>query len=403
MRRVFDAIGRLGSDPADGEELARAKRFLVLTALLVDALAVFWVLLYWLYDEGLAASIPATYIVFSLASIAVFSRTGSFPWFRNSQLALWIVLPSALQLVLGGFVNGSAVVLWALVAPLGALVFTSSRAARGWFLAYTGIVIGSGVLQAAFPSPNNLPDTLILIFFVMNVLAVSLVVFWLLALFVQQLHAERAKSESLLLNVLPPRIAARLRHEPGRVIAERFDEASVLFADVVGFTPLTADLPPEQLVELLNEVFSDFDLLADKHGVEKIKTIGDSYMAAAGAPSPRADHARAIADLALDIRDYCEHHPLLAGSPLQFRIGINSGPLVAGVIGRRKFTYDLWGDVVNTASRMESHGEPGMIHLTESAYVELKDDYECEPRGLIDVKGKGPMRTWFLVGRRSVG
>jgi class 3 adenylate cyclase len=187
------------------------------------------------------------------------------------------------------------------------------------------------------------------------------------------------------------------------VIAERFDKASVLFADVVGFTPISAGLAPEQVVELLNEVFSDFDVLADKHGVEKIKTIGDSYMAAAGVPTPRPDHARAIADLAIDIQSYCQAHPMLAGSPLRFRIGINSGPLIAGVIGRRKFIYDLWGDSVNTASRMESHGEPGMIHLTEAAYLELKDEYVCEPRGLVDVKGKGPMPTWFLVGRRSVG
>jgi adenylate cyclase len=398
--RLIIAVGGWGSDPDDPEELARAKRFLVLTCGLILLLSVFWVLLYAVYDEFLAASIPGAYILLSAVSITVFARTRRFRWFRDSQLALMLLLPAALQLVLGGFANASAVVLWSLVAPLGALVFTSSRGASAWFLAYLGIVILSGVVQAGFPATNNLPPRLVLIFSVMNVGAVSLVVYLLLGQFVRQLHLERLKSESLLLNVLPARVAARLRQNPGQVIAERLDQASVLFADVVGFTPISARLQPEEVVRALDAIFTAFDALADEHGVEKIKTIGDSYMAAAGVPTPRADHAQAIAELALDIQAYCRSHPSVAGSPLQFRVGINSGPLVAGVIGRRKFIYDLWGDTVNTASRMEAHGEPGAIQLTESAYVLLRDDYVCQPHGLVEVKGKGPMQTWYLTGRR---
>ncbi|MGQ0847592.1 MAG: adenylate/guanylate cyclase domain-containing protein [Actinomycetota bacterium] len=397
-KRLISSVARWGGHEGDTEQLARAKSFLVLTALLIDALSVFWVLLYWQFGEPLAAAIPGGYIVLSLISIAVFARTRRFGWFRDSQLALFLILPTSLQLVLGGFVNASAVVLWSLIAPLGALIYTSQRVARAWFIGYLAVVLLSGLVQPWIPAENNLPMPLVLTFFIMNFSAVSLVVFFLMSRFVRQLHAERAKSDGLLLNILPARIGDRLRENPGQVIAERFESASVLFADVVGFTPISAGLSPEELVEVLDAVFSDFDSLADKHGVEKIKTIGDSYMAAAGVPIARPDHAQAVADLALDIQRYCESYPLVAGSPLRIRVGINSGPLVAGVIGRRKFIYDLWGDTVNTASRMEAHGEPGSIQLTEASYQLLKDEYHCVPHGIVDVKGKGPMPTWFLVG-----
>jgi guanylate cyclase len=162
-------------------------------------------------------------------------------------------------------------------------------------------------------------------------------------------------------------------------------------------------LTPEELVAILNEVFSDFDALADKYGVEKIKTVGDSYMAAAGVPLPRADHAQALAEMALDIQAYSLSSRWPVDQPLRFRVGINSGPVVAGVIGRRKFIYDLWGDVVNTASRMESHGVPGTIQVTEATYLLLRDQYVCLPRGVVDVKGKGPTPTWHLTGRRPPG
>lgn len=213
------------------------------------------------------------------------------------------------------------------------------------------------------------------------------------------LELEQEKSERLLLNILPRPVAARLKEGPG-VIAEHFAEVTVLFADLVGFTPLSARMDPEKLVELLNEVFSLFDELAEKHGLEKIKTIGDSYMAVGGLPVPRTDHAETVAEMALDIQQRLAE---LAGGGLQVRVGIHSGPVVAGVIGRRKFSYDLWGDTVNIASRMEAHGVSGGIQVTAATYARLKDEYEFAERGVIPVKGKGTMLTYMLVGRKTLG
>jgi class 3 adenylate cyclase len=216
---------------------------------------------------------------------------------------------------------------------------------------------------------------------------------------VAALDTERKRSERLLLNVLPPRIAERLKDED-RSIADRFSPASVLFADIVGFTRMTERLPPEELVDRLNQVFSSFDDLADKLALEKIKTIGDAYMVAAGLGDHAEDHALAIAEMALAIQRRVADFGQRFGEPLSLRIGIDSGPVVAGVIGKRKFIYDVWGDTVNTASRMESHAEPGTIQVTDAVRELLKDDYELTLRGELDIKGKGTMRTWVLVGPR---
>lgn len=178
----------------------------------------------------------------------------------------------------------------------------------------------------------------------------------------------------------------------GEIPARRFEAISVLFADAAGFTPISAEMDPEAVVGMLDEVFSRFDTLADKYGCEKIRTIGDAYMVACGVPVPRPDHADALASLALEMLDYANR------GPLRFRIGINSGPVVAGVIGRQKFQYDVWGDTVNTASRMESHGEPGKIQISEATYKLIKDRFLCTPHGPIEVKGKGTLNTWYLEG-----
>jgi class 3 adenylate cyclase len=205
----------------------------------------------------------------------------------------------------------------------------------------------------------------------------------------ERLTHERARAEALLLNVLPGEVAAELKRT-GTTTTRRFDQVSVLFADIVGFTPLSEEMDPEEMVGQLNEVFSYFDTLADKYGCEKIRTIGDAYMVAAGVPTPRDDHAQALAAMALEMLDYSRH------GPLSFRLGINSGPAIAGVIGSRKFQYDLWGDTVNTASRMESHGEPDRIQLAEGTYRLIKDDFDTTLRGPIEVKGKGTLNTWYL-------
>jgi guanylate cyclase len=169
----------------------------------------------------------------------------------------------------------------------------------------------------------------------------------------------------------------------------------------VNFTPLTASLPPAEMVDLLNEVFSYFDSLVEKYGVEKIRTIGDSYMVAAGVPRPRPDHAHALARMALEMCDYVSRHTFKNGHSLNFRVGLNSGPLIAGVIGRKKFIYDIWGDAVNTASRMESHGAAGKIQISRATYDLIQDDFICEPRGSITVKGKGEMEVWYVVGSKK--
>jgi PAS domain S-box-containing protein len=213
------------------------------------------------------------------------------------------------------------------------------------------------------------------------------------------LRLARKKAELLLLNVLPQPIAERLKRGQ-RTIAESFEEVTVLFADLVDFTEFSTQTSPTELVELLNEIFSKFDQLAEKHGVEKIKTIGDAYMAVAGLPKPRPDHAQAIAQMALDMQAAIEQFNVEKGQTFKIRIGINSGSVVAGVIGIRKFSYDLWGDTVNTASRMESHGIPGYIQLTAATYELLKDLYLFEERGPIHVKGKSDMITYLLIGTK---
>jgi class 3 adenylate cyclase len=214
------------------------------------------------------------------------------------------------------------------------------------------------------------------------------------------LLAEQERSEGLLLNVLPAPIADRLKRgeEP---IADRFPEVTVLFADLVEFTASSDRSSPERVVQVLADLFTDFDRLAVRHGLEKIKTVGDAYMVAGGLPVPRPDHAQAVAEMALAVREEAGRHRDPAGRPLQVRIGIDSGPVVAGVIGTAKFSYDLWGDTVNTASRMESTGVPGCIQVTDRAYRRLRDRYRFERRGPVQVKGKGELVTWFLVGRRD--
>jgi adenylate cyclase len=214
---------------------------------------------------------------------------------------------------------------------------------------------------------------------------------------------EHARSESLLVNILPFSIAQRLKSRTEVVIADKYNDASILFADMAGFTARTSDTTPEQLVQFLNRVFTDFDGLVELHGLEKIKTTGDSYMVVSGVPRPRSDHAGALAQFALEMRDVVANLTDPLGRRVPIRIGIASGPVVAGVIGTRKFFYDVWGDAVNVAARMETTGGEGKIQVSQEAYNHLKDEFLLEPRGLIEVKGKGRMPTWFLIGLKALG
>lgn len=395
-------LSRLGRfdvlQASDTDNEARQTLFAALSVSFILAGAL-WGVAYLFLGEAIAASIPLGYAVVSLVSLFVFQRTHNYLFFRTSQFILILLLPFLLMLVLGGFINSSAVIIWSLICPLGALVFSGPRSAVRWFLGFAGLVALSGFLQPLVRIGINLSPTVIVIFFVLNIVTVSGIAFFMLHYFILRLNAEHAKSERLLLNILPEDIANILK-DNDKTIAEHFDWVSILFADMVGFTPLSAAMSPVEMVDLLNEVFTYFDALAEKYGVEKIRTIGDSYMVAAGVPRPRPDHAQALAHMALDMCAYIdklsEKH-----KGLSFRIGINSGPVVAGVIGRKKFQYDLWGDAVNTASRMESHGTAGKIQITQATYELLKDAFVCEPRGTILIKGKGEMATWYLVGNQS--
>ncbi|MEY8843024.1 adenylate/guanylate cyclase domain-containing protein, partial [Cribrihabitans sp. XS_ASV171] len=213
------------------------------------------------------------------------------------------------------------------------------------------------------------------------------------------LEAEHARSEALLYNLLPEEIAARLKRDPDATIADSLPRVAILFADIVDFTPRAATLPPEEVVGFLNRVFRAFDALAEKHGLEKIKTIGDAYMVAAGMPTPCDAPVHRVAEMALEMLEATRKLSAEVPDGLQVRIGLHSGPAVAGVIGNRKLFYDVWGETVNTASRMESHGAPGRIQVTGAARAELGDDYRFERRGTVEVKGMGAVETWWLTGR----
>jgi guanylate cyclase len=310
-----------------------------------------------------------------------------------------LIAPFLTMVALGGFVNLNLVIMWSFMAPLGALVMADRTSAGRWFIAYLALLGLLVALQPHLRTGNNLPPVVALANGMVALSGTAISTFFLLNYFVAQRNLFQEKADNLLLNILPEEIAAILKEE-NRTIAEHYDGVSVLFADVVGFTPMSAEMTPIELVELLNEVFSHFDSLVGKYGLEKIKTIGDCYMVASGVPRPRPDHAQALTSLALDIRDYASEHEI-KGRRIAFRIGINSGSVVAGVIGRRKFIYDLWGDAVNTASRMESHGAGGAVQITESTYELIKHDFACETRGILKVKGKGDMKVWHILGRKG--
>jgi guanylate cyclase len=401
-------LSEIGVSPSDSADLRVRKTILVLSSTLMASLAFVWVATYAALGLWVSAVIPFVYQVASASSIYTFARTGRYRLFRRSQLWMSLLLPFALQWSLGGFKTGSAVALWGITAPFGALLFVGARQAVPWFAAFVGLVAASGAMDPALSTrAPDVPGGVVVTLFALNVLGVATTAFALLQYFVRAreralaaLELEQAKSERLLLNVLPESVAARLKEQEG-VIADACPAVTVLFADIVGFTPLSERLAASHVVALLDRVFACWDQLAADHGVEKIKTIGDAYMVAGGIPLPREDHAEAIAEMALAMRPEFTRLATETGHALQLRIGIDTGPVIAGVIGRAKFIYDLWGDTVNTASRMESHAPPGTIQVTERTFERLRARYRFCPLETIDVKGKGPMRPYLLLGRRG--
>lgn len=402
IERLIYRIDNTAADP-DDLPATRIRKTLLIFLSAAGVLFVPWGAVF-LYGEGLRipAFVVLCYSGLSVASAVHLLLTRKVAIGSTLQLLGLLFTPFILHWVMGGFMASGAIMLWSLLAPLCALVFHGTRIAVWWFAAYALMVLGAAA-QDIF---NGVAQQQVQLYSE-NILLVSSLAFIALRFFVIErdkaqaaLEREQARSEALLLNILPSPIAERLK-DGQQNIADGYAEVTILFADLVGFTQLSTTLAPKQLVELLNRLFSRFDELSGQHGIEKIKTIGDAYMACAGVPITRLDHAEAIADMALDMRDAVDAHNREFGSKLQIRIGINTGPVVAGVIGLKKFIYDLWGDTVNLASRMESHGIPNCIQVSQATWEHLRGHYDFDARGAIEVKGIGHIEAYLLKGRKS--
>jgi guanylate cyclase len=401
LRRVnvLAWLQRIGADPGDDAETRQRKSLLVLVSVLILPISLVWGTLY----LGLGSPgglIAYLYFVVSLAALLIFAGTRDTAFLLRAQQLAIVLAPTLSMIPVGGFTGTGAVGLWGVMAPMGALVFGDVRSGIRWFIAFIAVFAASGILGELWHPLAPLPGWFTTTMLALNVIVAGSVVFMLLALFAQQRRDAQEVADNLLINVLPRSIAERLKIEP-QTIADAFSSASILFADIENFTPLSANLKPAELVGMLDQLFGHFDALVERYDLEKIKTIGDAYMAAAGIPTPREDHARALALLALDMLAVVQANGPMGDRGLEIRIGLNSGPVVAGIIGRKRFLYDLWGDAVNIAGRMQSHGTPGRVQVTRATYELLKDEFVLEPRGTIEVRGKGQMETWYLVGRRE--
>lgn len=365
---------------------------------------------FWIYTlsglgEGYAviAAVPYFYLVISYISLYFFYRFQRFEYFTFTQLVMLLVMPFFMQWIIGGFEASSGVAIWAILSPVGALMILGTRQSTPWFLLFVGLAFLSWKMNPYFagnamPIPSGVKDT----FFLMNITGTASILYGVLRYFQAQkqrimlsLEVEQARSEKLLLNILPAPIAARLKENDMR-IADHYDSVTVMFADLINFTQMSEKMPPAQLIELLSQVFLRFDQLAEKYQVEKIKTIGDAYMVISGAPVICADHAHRIAAMAMDMQFALKDVANATGLDLGMRIGIHSGPVVAGVIGLSKFSYDLWGDTVNMASRMEETSLAGGIQVTQETRDLLQDTYQFSVRTAVEVKGKGVIDTFML-------
>ncbi len=352
----------------------------------------FWVMGLWmpaLVETGFAVSLALTYAWLrarpqSAQSVAAF------------QVAVVFTVTTTVTWSLGGLVASGGFMIWGIMAPLAAMMFLERRAVLGSSIIYILLLGGSWLAAPTGAWITPLAPGLVAPFTAANLAGGSMLALLTLSYFLGKLRAEQQRADNLLLNMLPPEIAEILKRSPG-TIAEHHDGASILFADIVGFTPMCRALEPTQVVEVLNEVFSRFDSLAAHYGVEKIKTIGDCYMVAAGVPRSDPRHAELLTAMALEMIQAAQR-TTVAGHKLQVRVGISSGPVVAGVIGQRKFIYDLWGDAVNLASRMESHGAEGKVRVTETTHQLIRHAFDCASQGMQSIKGVGQVEVWQVVG-----
>ncbi|MET7015692.1 adenylate/guanylate cyclase domain-containing protein [Uliginosibacterium flavum] len=414
LHRLRTACIELG----DSEELRLQKSLLVFISGLVSIAGAIWLLIYWALGPQLSASLPFYLQIVVALNLLVFARWGNFDLFRITQLAILLFFPFIAQWALGDFIAASGLILWGMLAPVCALLCLGVRESMPWFTAYlvlTLITGGADYFLADFGMvTSSVPRKVSVLFFALNFATISTMVYLFLRFAIRErnhtqamleeaharLEVEQARSERLLLNVLPAPVAARLKASD-ETIADGFAEATVMFADIVNFTELAAGMPPTEVFALLNHVFGKFDDMAGVRGLEKIKTIGDAYMVAGGLNENSKDPCAAIADLALHMRDWLAEDSALHGRSLQVRIGIGTGPVVAGVVGRKKFIYDLWGDTVNLASRISSESHPSCIQCDATTFARLKYRFVFEDPVTLRLKGKGMVSVWRLLGQNG--
>lgn len=409
-----------GVEPGDSEEQRLNKSLLMFATGLVTVAAMLWVAIYGFLGQSVSSTPPMIFQLLIVGNLLVYIQTRNFDYFRITQLALFLFGPFAMQWGMGSFIDSSGIVLWGLLAPVGAILCFSVRQSFAWFFAWVFMIALSGFFDWYLAPPANARTILAVplktsaVFFALNFIAVATIVYLLLRYSIQEkqkmqdrlqqahalLSAEQERSERLLLNILPAPVAERLK-QSNEPIADGFPEATVMFADIVNFTQVAASLSPAQVFSMLNSVFSAFDELADRFGLEKIKTIGDAYMVAGGLNLKQRNHCEAVADMAIAMRDLLRQDFHVNAEQLSVRVGIATGPVVAGVVGRNKFIYDVWGDTVNLASRLTTEGTPGVIHCDGASFQRLSSDFELSGPQTLRLKGKGDTAVYRLIGRKS--
>ena len=385
------------AQPDDDEFTRRQKAFSFIPAGFTVVLASGWAAIFFVAGWRPVALIYLTYALMSLLVVIGALRLPGYALVFGTTMSIAGILANLLaHLVTGGFDSGVWYLLWVIILPLAAYLSGSYRGLSLLVLAVALASLGVALAAEAQLAPAAQAPHWLLILYNGFVTVTATVMLFLWGVYIlQELNAARRRADDLLLNILPAPIAAQLKRNRG-AIAKAYDAVTVLFADIVEFTPLSATADPVVVVNFLNDLFSDFDELAARYGLEKIKTIGDAYMVVGGVPTPRPDHCAAVAAFAVEMLAAVGRRTAWNGQPVRLRIGINTGPVVAGVIGREKFIYDLWGDVVNTASRMEAHGQAGVIQVTEAVRDCLADCFEFEAQPPAYIKGKGQMVTYFL-------
>ena len=384
----------IGTDQADEPDLRIRKRTAVALALVAITVGI----LVGLVDVAAGRPVQVVLATIQVAAfsvaLAIFARNHRLTPLIATMVVVGLLVLLVSLVPAGGLSYGSANVIWIILVPIAAVLFLGPRAGLPALAGVIIVVLVGVLIDPSVRTTVPAAETGRLLLIALNVVIPAAVALGLVVYIDGERVRARAESDALLLNILPRSIAERLKRGE-RVIADHYDDVTILFADVVDFTPFAARETPARVVAVLNEVFSRFDTLAERRGLEKIKTIGDAYMVVAGAPEPRADHAAVIVDMALEMQAVAASIEPTPGTPLRLRIGVASGPAVAGVIGHRKFSYDVWGDAVNLASRMESTGVPGTIQVAASTWGLCRDRYPFTPRD-VDIKGLGVMRTYLL-------